>query len=127
MSDFPLADLLGLRAERGDPGRGSATIAVTPTHHNPHGVVHGAVVFALVDTAMGAAVTGLLPEGATCATIEVQVRFLRPVTGGPLVAEAEVVHPGRRILHLESRVRDADDRLVALATGSFAVLSPPTD
>lgn len=119
---FPLADLLGFRAATVGAGHGRADIVVGPEHHNPHGVVHGAVVFALVDTAMGSAAMSVLPPGDRCATIELQLRFLRPVLDGALVAEARVVHPGRRILHLESRVSDGEDRLVAWATASFAVL-----
>lgn len=36
------------------PGRASTEIGCDERHLNPHGSVHGAVVFALIDTGMGA-------------------------------------------------------------------------
>lgn len=91
---------------------------------NPHGVVHGAVLFALVDTAMGAATYSVMPEGAICASIEVQLRFLSPAAiGTELVTDVRVVKAGSRVVQLDARVH-ADGDLVATATGSFAVFTP---
>lgn len=51
------------------------------------------------------------------------MRFLRPVTGGRLRARVEVMHAGKRIVHLEGKVSvDGDERPVASVVGSFAVL-----
>lgn len=105
-----------------EPGRVVASGRAEPRHLNPHGVVHGAVLFLLVDTAMGGATMSVLEEGQICASIEVHLRFLRPVAPGVLRAETSVVHRGRRVVQLESRVLDAEERLVATATGSFAVI-----
>lgn len=55
-----------------------------------------------------------------------QIRFLSPVRTGRVVAEASVLRQGTRIVHLECRVHDANDQLVAVATGSFAVLKSAT-
>ena len=121
-SEFPLAEFIGMSIERPEPGRAIARADANSSHHNPHGFVHGAVVFTLVDTSMGAAVMSMLPEGQRCSTIELQVRFLRPVVGAALVAESTVVKPGRRVFHLESKVTTPDGKLVATGTGSFAVI-----
>jgi len=75
----------------------------------------------LVDTSMGAATMNAL-GGRRCASIDVQLRFLRPVTGGTLRAETRVLRAGRRIVHLDSAVTDDEGRLVGTASGSFAVL-----
>ena len=99
-----------------------ATVDVTDVHLNPNGVVHGAVLFALVDTAMGKATTDVIDEGLYCASVEVSLRFIRPAVGGRIVAVASVVKRGRSIVHLDARVHGDDDRLVATATGTFAVL-----
>lgn len=91
---------------------------------NPNDIAHGAVTFTMMDTAMGAAVMSVLDEGSLCATIEIQTRFHRAATTGSLRAEATVLHAGRRIVHLEAKTFDSSDRLIASATGSFAVLAP---
>jgi uncharacterized protein (TIGR00369 family) len=120
---FPLQDHLGMTVGSAAPGVGVAAVDVTPALHNPNGVVHGAVLFAMVDTAMGAATMSSLDEGLACASIEVHLRFLRAVSSGRLTAESTVIKGGRRIVQLDSRVTDDTGQLVASASGSFAVIS----
>ena len=104
-------------------GRATASVECDERHHNPHGVVHGAVIFALIDTAMGAATMDVIPSGSLCATIEIQTRYLAPVLQGLIRAEVAVIKAGRRIVHLQASVHDGAGTPVAHATGSFAVLA----
>jgi acyl-CoA thioesterase len=122
---FPLKEHLGFTIEYGQ-GSATATLDLDERHHNPNGVAHGAVAFTLMDTAMGGAVVSVIPEDQFCATIEIHTRFHRGVSDGPLTATATVMAPGRRIVHLESQTLDGEGRLVASATGSFAVIPRPT-
>lgn len=122
---FPLSDFLGMAVTAEEKGHATAHLDAGVVHHNPHGFVHGAALFAMVDTSMGAAVMGMLDPGLRCTTIELHLRFLRPVVDGELIADTVVVKPGRRVMHLESRVTDADGRLVATATSAFAVVGDP--
>lgn len=64
-----------------------------------------------------------LKEGQLCASIEIQMRFLRPVSIGQLEADAIVIRRGGRVVHLESRICDTDGALVATGVGTFAVIS----
>jgi acyl-CoA thioesterase len=118
---FPFAELLGLTLETLGEGRAAASLDAGERHHNPNGVVHGGTVFALIDTAMGAATTSVVGPGERCASIEVHVRFLARVVDGPLRAEVEVVQRGSRVVQLGAEVRDGEGRLVATGSGSFAV------
>lgn len=122
--DFPVATDLDMAVSFPEPGRCVMTGRTAERHLNPHGSVHGAAVFALVDTSMGAATVSVLDEGLRCASIEVQLRFLRPVQPGDLTVETGVVHQGKRVLQLEAKVYDGRQNLVATATGSFAVIPP---
>lgn len=103
-------------------GHSVASVEITPELHNPNGVVHGAVLFALADTSMGAATMSTLDTGLACASIEVHIRFLRPVANGRLTAQTDVVKGGRRVVQLDSRIVDHEGTLVATASGSFAVI-----
>ncbi len=96
---------------------------VASQHLNPHGVVHGGVVYTLVDFAMGGALTSRLEAGERCATMEIKISYLVAVADGTLRAEAHVVERARRIGVLEARVHSGNGRLVALATGTFAIQS----
>jgi|TARA_B110000196_G_scaffold315549_1_gene325353 acyl-CoA thioesterase len=120
---FPLQSFLDFDVRDGPDGTVVAFLEVDDRHLNPNGIVHGGVVFTLADTAMGRATMAVLGDGQICASIEVSVRYLRPIPGGRLVATASVLRAGRRIVHLEcSIIVDGDDRPVAVLQGSFAVL-----
>lgn len=118
----PFQDLLGFDVG-GSDGRGEASITVVPEHLNPNGMVHGAVPYALIDTAMGAATMSVVPAGSWCATIEIHVRYLKPCTEGTLHATATVRRAGRRIVHLDAAVVTDDGTEIIAATGSFAVIA----
>jgi acyl-CoA thioesterase len=120
---FPLRDYLEMDVGPGEAGHARATLQVAGQHLNPNGVVHGAVIFAMVDTAMGSATMSVLPEGQFCASVDVQLRFIRPASAGALVADVEVLKQGRAVVHLEGRVVDGEGRLVATASGTFAVIT----
>lgn len=108
-----------------EPGHAITRVEVTENLLNPNGVVHGGVMFTMIDTAMGKATMTSLGEGQFCASIEIHIRFLRPAGSGRLEAGASVIRPGRKIVHLESHVRDGDGSLIATGTGTFAVISAP--
>src|SRR5664280_257764 len=120
--DFALKRFLGLDIEQVASGRARAQITIADEHRNPNGVVHGAVYFAMVDTAMGAATMSLLSDGRFCTSVEVQLRFIRPAANGVLIADVSVVKMGRSVVHLEARVHDGDERLIATGGGTFAIV-----
>ncbi len=122
--DFWLRQQLGFTIRMAE-GRATTRLTVDERHLNPNGAVHGAVLFALIDTAMGAATTSVLAPGTRCATIEIHTRFLAPVLAGRIEATASVIKAGRRIVHLDAVVTDDEGRDVVRASGSFAVLPAP--
>lgn len=108
-------------SERGE-GTSRCRLQVQPFHLNPHGVVHGAVVYAMADQGMGSAVYSKLEEAESCATIEIKIVYMASVTSGELVCETRLLNKGRRVAVLESEVR-AGDRLIAKALGTFAIFA----
>lgn len=117
---FPLADHLDMTVKVDRPGRARAHIDVDHRHLNPNGVVHGAVLFAMIDTAMGAAVVSTLDADHRCASIDVHLRFLAPVTSGPLDAVATIDHAGRRSVVHDGHI-DSGYQRGAAATGAFVI------
>jgi len=124
--DFPFQTLLGFSIEHGD-GEAWSRIEIIDDHRNPNRVAHGAIPFALMDTAMGGAVMSQVDEGCFCATIEIQTRFHRPASDGLLTAHARIIAPGRRVVQLSAETRDQQDQLIASATGSFAIIRPRSE
>lgn len=123
--DFWLKEQLGFDVEGGG-GRAVASLVCDERHLNPHGVVHGAVLFALIDTAMGAATMSVLDDDSLCATIEIHTRFLEPVFAGRVEADVIVIRAGRRVVHLDATVTDENGQTVTRASGSFAVFASAT-
>ena len=119
--DFPLRRWLGMELDSPEPGTTVASMTITDEHLNPNGVVHGAVPFALIDTGMGGATMGVVEDGYYCASVDVNMRYIRGCSSGRLIATTTVVKKGRTVVHLESRVVDHDDRLIATAVGTFAI------
>lgn len=122
---FPLRDMLGFTIERHGPGDASAILDVDERHINPHGTVHGAVMFMLLDTAMGAATMSIVEPGNWCSTVDIHIRYLAPCFGGRLTARATVRRGGRRIVHLDGVVSDESGAEYCTASGTFAVIPVP--
>ena len=121
----PFAERIGFALQMGrrGSGTGTAAIEVRPELLNPNGVVHGGVLFAMADTAMGAALHTTLAQGEYCATVEIKIHFLQPVSKGKIRCTTRLVHRGSRIAVLESHIRVGRQQ-VAQALGTFAIFVP---
>ena len=93
----------------------SVALPYAPFLCNPQGSVHGGVLTTAMDISMGHLCHRFL---STAVTVEMQTRFFRPLTGDGRCT-GRVLRAGRRLVHLESRLVDEQDRLVAFATGSW--------
>jgi acyl-CoA thioesterase len=118
----PFAELLGFEVESRGDGGSRLTLEVGPRHFNPHGLVHGAVLYALADTGMGAALTSVLGPDELCTTIEIKINYFRPWKSGLLVCDTRVIHRGRSTAALQSDLYDGEGRHLAQASGTFAIL-----
>jgi acyl-CoA thioesterase len=123
---FPFVEHIGLEIVEHRPGFSRCTLLVAPHHFNSSGTVHGAVLFTLADTGMGAALYPSLDAGQACATVEIKINYFQPVSGGVISCTSDIVHRGRSIANLESCIL-VDGKLVAKANGSFAVFPRKLD
>jgi uncharacterized protein (TIGR00369 family) len=96
---------------------------VDPAHFNPFERLHGGVVMALMDSAMGHAVAARIHEGGRFnAAAQMNVNFMAAVKSGVLRARATVVRLGKRMAVVEARAETDDGTLVAIATATHALL-----
>lgn len=119
----PFAELIDLHVDEQRAGYSRLGLTVSTDHLNPHHVVHGAVVYAMADTGMGAALYPGLAPGQICATIEIKINYFKPVTRGRLTCVTEVVNRGKTVANLDSKIY-VDDVLVAAANGNYAIFTP---
>jgi len=116
----PFGELIGLSFSLCEKGFSRCALQVTDSLLNPHRVLHGGVVYSLADTGMGGALYTDLDEDESCATVEISIVYLAPVTSGTLTCETKLIHRGKTTAVLESQVEN-DGRLVAKALGTYSV------
>jgi uncharacterized protein (TIGR00369 family) len=109
---------------RADPAGGVVwEYTVSPEHYNPYGVLHGGVVMALMDSAMGHAVASVVHDDKRFnAAAQMNVNFLAAVRTGLLRARAHVVKVGKRLAVVEARAIADDGTLIATATATHSLL-----
>jgi acyl-CoA thioesterase len=117
----PFATLIGLSFTAKANGHSQCVLTVSDNLFNPNGVLHGGVVYAMADTGMGGALHSSLADDETCATIEINIIYLKAVTAGVLTCDTSLIHRGRNIGVLESNVEN-EGQLVARALGTFSIL-----
>jgi acyl-CoA thioesterase len=107
-----------------EAGEGSATVEMIPTGHmaNHSGFVHGGMITALADSAMGRSLRTLAPGVVRAMSFDLKLNFISPAkVGETLRATGHVIHSGRRTAVTECRVEGPGGRLVATASGTFAI------
>lgn len=120
----PICATLGFRLVEAAPG--TATLRAEPGEFtsNAIGTTHGGVIATWADTAMGYAIQTRLPAGKSLTTLDIQVRYLRPVPlhGEPVTIVGEAERVGRRTAVSTARVVDAAGTTVATASCSCLIL-----
>jgi uncharacterized protein (TIGR00369 family) len=122
----PIATTLGFAVESVEQGRVVFGMQPAEFHFNPIGSVHGGVYATLLDSAMGCAVHSTLPVGGRYTSLDISVKFLRPlhIDSGPVRCEGVVVHRGGRTALAEARLLDGAERLCAHATSTCLLFRP---
>jgi uncharacterized protein (TIGR00369 family) len=124
----PIAHALDFRPVSVEPGRAVFEFTPAEFHYNPIGSVHGGMISTVCDSACGCAVQSLLPAGSYYTSVDLSVKFLRPITtaSGPLTCEGTVTHLGGRSALAQARLTGTDGKLYAHATSSCMIFRPTT-
>ena len=86
------------------------------------GSVHGGLLATFADAASATALWNSFDRDTSIpVTTDMHVRYYRQPKGGPLTAEVHVVHEGRQLLSTECVITDAEGRVLARTTGTFAI------
>lgn len=105
-------------------GDGLAVVDMTPSEDmtNSAGFVHGGMISALADSAMGRSLRTIKPGVVRSMSFDLKLSFINAAkVGERLRATGRVVHAGRRTAVTECRVEGPGGRLVATASGTFAI------
>jgi uncharacterized protein (TIGR00369 family) len=123
--DTPLHDLLGLEiVEIGDQ-HSVLSMPVRPEAFNSTGNLHGGAIATLIDVAAGSAAargSGFEPGRESLVTADLHVRYLGRPHGDTVYARAEILKSGRKLIVVECRVTDVEERLIASADFSMMIV-----
>lgn len=114
--------LIGTEWLDDDPDHARVRVEMRDELRQPFGLMHGGVMSSLVESVCSRA-TALAVHGDGMAAMgqSISVSFLRPITEGSAEVNARARHRGRTTWVWDAEVRDAQDRLCALAQMTVAV------
>lgn len=123
----PASNLLGWDLVSLDVEKGEIAVAFTarPDFVNPHGVVQGGFITAMIDDTMGA--LGFIHTRGPATTLELKTSFLRAARPGRMLARARIVRAGRDIIFMEGTLEDAAGSLLATMSATMKKLAPRDD
>ena len=93
----------------------------------PGAPVHGGVYSALVDTAVGGALSTLheaAEGGVGQTTLDLNVTFIAGASAGDILAEGRILKRGRTIAFGEARITDPAGTLLAVGRATYMILGP---
>jgi uncharacterized protein (TIGR00369 family) len=120
----PMARLIDFRLRVAEPGRIVMELEPHESLENTIGLLHGATAAALLDTAMGCAISTMLPAGQGAVTLDLKLTYLKPlsVKSGKISAEGKIIKLGRQTSYTEGFVRDGAGNLAVHATATFSMI-----
>lgn len=108
------AGFVGIELIAAGDGSAKASLQIRDHHLNGLGLVHGGAIFTLADLAFAAASNS---RGRAAVAIHCSISYLKAVTGGLLLAEAEEVSCGPKIAAYTIRVTDGSGELISRFEG----------
>ena len=115
----PITTTLGGEIQTADLDAGTleSTYLATPAFLNPAGQVQGGMLCAMLDDVTAFLVTATLADGEFCATLNLNVSFLRPAQAGPLEGRAQLVRRGKDVCNVNGELWQRGKRVAsAVAT-----------
>jgi uncharacterized protein (TIGR00369 family) len=122
ISPPPVAKLIGVEFASIDLGHSVMELKAGPQHANPMGTLHGGILCDLADAALGTAMASTLEDDESFTTLDLTVKFLKPVWNAQLRATARMVKRTRSLGLLECDVTDDRGSLVARVYSTCMVL-----
>jgi uncharacterized protein (TIGR00369 family) len=104
----PVVHFMGLSWESNEDDRVSVRMRGSEWLTNPGGVIYGRAIALLADVAASAAMNSVLAPVTSFGVLDMKTSFLRPAFAheGDLTATGRIVHQGRSIAIVESRIEN---------------------
>src|ERR1051325_6744028 len=118
-SRSPAGNWMGVTLVHAERGRVTLSIIIKKDMTNPFGNIHGGMMSTFIDETIGWAVVSLEAE-FHYTSLNLNVDFLYAAhEGEKMIATAEVIRQGKKIVHVECKVLNAQGTLLAKATSNL--------
>jgi uncharacterized protein (TIGR00369 family) len=127
--DFSFFKLVGFEVLDCGPKWSRCQIRIRPELLNPNGVLHGGVISTLIDAGITQAMLMtdeyqvVRDTQGAMSTVDLHVKYLRPISSGLAICESNIVHLGKRIVHAQSEVKTGDGKAIALGSASMILVA----
>lgn len=112
---------LGIELIEVGPERVVLELEVGPAVHQPYGFLHGGVSALLSETCASMGAWLAAGDGYQAFGIEINANHLRPVREGRITATGTPIRQGRTIAVWDTKIVDAQDRLVCVSRCTVAL------
>lgn len=93
------------------------------SHLNLQGGVHGGFCATVLDSVTGAAAHSLMETGVGFATIDLNIKMIRPMqVGTTYLGVGTLINAGRTIVNTEGKIVDENGKVYAHATATLMIL-----
>jgi uncharacterized protein (TIGR00369 family) len=120
--DSGLVKHLGIRFVETEKDRVVAELEIRPELLTTTGALHGGTLMAFADTVGAAGTVVNLAQGQSTATLESKTNFFAAARSGTVRAEATPLHKGKRTHVWQTRVTDANGKLLSLTIQTQVIL-----
>jgi len=126
---FPFFRLIGLEVVDLQPGWSKTRLGHRHDLNQPAGIMHGGVIASVIDSGIAHALLlterfqELRDEGGALVSVDLRVKYLRPVSEGEIVCESKVLRLGRQIIHAESVVTNGEGKEVARGDATYMAVT----
>jgi uncharacterized protein (TIGR00369 family) len=120
--DSGLVKHLGIRFVETEKDRVVAELEIRPELLTTTGSLHGGTLMAFADTVGAAGTVVNLAQGQSTATLESKTNFFAAARAGTVRAEATPLHKGKRTHVWQTRVTDANGKLLSLTIQTQVIL-----
>ena len=118
-----IADTIPMKSILAEKGRMVFEVKADERHINPFGGIHGGFSATVMDTVTGCAVHTMLDAGVAYATVDLNVKMLKPIPGDTtLIAEGKIINLSKSLGVSEGTLKDKAGKLYAHSTAICMIL-----
>lgn len=124
---FPLFNLLGVELLDFRPGYAKTRLPLREDLKNANGMMHGGIVATLIDISITQAMLmtdeyqRVRETRGSLVSVDLRVKYLRPLSGGAATCEAEIPHLGKRVSHASAVVKNDEGKSIAIGDSTILI------